>query len=133
MQSLSDLSHVATCPLVALLPPTTPLGAPCSEPQPYIWHHPKHCRLTRPAPPRPSPRAGQNSAPEQPISRAQLRDDPPWVCQLDCKEATGVNSTWKRMLDPPYQIANYLQRLPNSTIVWHLSEGAVGGTCPART
>jgi hypothetical protein len=68
-------------------------------------------------PPRLFPRAGQNSAPEQPISRAQLRDDPPWVCQLDCKEATGVNSTWKRMLDPPYQIANYLQRLPLGTKV----------------
>jgi hypothetical protein len=71
--------------------------------------------------------AGQNSAPEQPISRAQLCDDPSLVCQLDCKEATGVNSTWKKMLDPPYQVANYLRRLPLGTKVgFHVGSSVVG-------
>ncbi|GAB4817380.1 hypothetical protein N2152v2_004426 [Parachlorella kessleri] len=55
------------------------------------------------------------AAPDRPISRAELRDDPPWVCQLDCPPVEGLNATQKRLLDPPYQIANYLQRLPLGT------------------
>lgn len=80
--------------------------------------------------------SGVSATPSQAVSRSQLWDDPPWVCQLKCKEAEGLNSTWRRLLNPPYQISNYLQRLPLNTKVCQMGgcgsrqwevRGGVGG------
>ncbi|PSC70424.1 alpha-xylosidase 1 [Micractinium conductrix] len=48
--------------------------------------------------------------PQRTPSSAHLGDEPPWVCQLDCREASGLNDTQRRWLQPPYAIANSLQR-----------------------
>lgn len=57
-------------------------------------------------------RPGAPTTPEQGLPRAALRDDPPWVCHLDCQEASGLNATQKSLLHPPYEISNSLMRLP---------------------
>jgi alpha-glucosidase (family GH31 glycosyl hydrolase) len=46
------------------------------------------------------------------LSVAQLHDDPPWVCHLDCWEASDINDTQRAWLNPPYAISNSLSRLP---------------------
>ncbi|KAL4448263.1 hypothetical protein ABPG75_005482 [Micractinium tetrahymenae] len=60
-------------------------------------------------------RSAAAATPFRPLSVAELRDDPPWVCHLDCREATGLNATQRDWLSPPYAISNGLQRLPLGT------------------
>jgi alpha-glucosidase (family GH31 glycosyl hydrolase) len=49
-----------------------------------------------------------------PPSRAQLRDDPPWVCHLNCKAAGPevlANATLFTLANPPYKLSNTLRPL----------------------
>lgn len=52
----------------------------------------------------------------------KLRDDPdppPWVCDLNCSVdlRPELNTTWRKLLDPPYAVSNSLSRLPLGTKV----------------
>ena len=57
-------------------------------------------------------RKGVADGPPHAISRAELADDPPWMCKLDCRGADGLNETMLALLNPPFQISNGLIRRP---------------------